>query len=144
MSRVAEETSCVIPSCIKELPKVERLSKKVARKMGLSEDERDNLAIAVTEAVGNAIVHGNKKNPQKKVRLVFRMGKNSVAVSVTDEGPGFDPDKLGDPLDPQNLMKESGRGLFILKTLMDKVSFSFSPDGTTITFVLQKKGQKAR
>jgi serine/threonine-protein kinase RsbW len=139
MSQTSKEISCTIHSRLEELSKIEHLSEKVARKMDLSEDQQDNLSIAVTEAVGNAIVHGNKKDSRKKVYIIFQLEKDRVKVTVRDEGRGFDPDQLTDPLDPRNIMKESGRGLFILKTLMDDVSFTFSPKGTTIYFVMKKK-----
>lgn len=139
MSQTSKEISYTIHSRLEELSKIEHLSEKVARKMELSEDQQDNLSIAVTEAVGNAIVHGNKKDSRKKVYIFFQLEKDRVKVTVRDEGRGFDPDQLTDPLDPENIMKESGRGLFILKALMDDVSFTFSPKGTTIYFVMKKK-----
>lgn len=103
-----------------------------------SEDQRDNLSIAVTEAVGNAIVHGNKKDPNKKVEIIFEIQNDQIQISVVDEGSGFNLEQLADPLDPDNVMKESGRGIFILKTLMDDVDFTFSAKGTTISFTLKK------
>lgn len=139
MNRAPEVTTVTIPSKLKELNKIELLSEEMGRKMSLSEDQQDNLAIAVTEAVGNAIVHGNKKDPEKNVIVTFRLEEDKIEVSVQDEGKGFDPGELADPLDPNNLMKESGRGIFILKSLMDEVSFSFSPKGTTLRFVMKKK-----
>lgn len=142
MSQTPNEIKLTISSRLDELKKVEHLSEKIAKKIALAEDEQNNLSIAVTEAVGNAIVHGNKKDPQKKVYIVFRIQKNQVNVSVKDEGKGFDLDQLSDPLDPQNLMKESGRGIFILKSLMDDVDFSFSTEGTTIRFTLKKGNTK--
>jgi len=140
MKKTSKEISVTIPSRLQELAKIEHLSEEIAQKMALSEDQRENLAIAVTEAVGNAILHGNKKSPRKKVHILFRLEKDRVKVSVRDEGKGFNPDDLFNPLDPKNIMKESGRGIFILKTLMDKVSFSFSPAGTTVEFVMKKRG----
>jgi serine/threonine-protein kinase RsbW len=62
---------------------------------------------------------------------------------VTDEGGGFNPDGVSDPLDPDNIMKESGRGIFILRALMSKVEFTFSPKGTTIHFTMEKKDKQA-
>ena len=139
MKKTSREIRLTIPSRLQELKRIEHLSKEVAGKMGLSEDQHDNLSIAITEAVGNAIVHGNKKDPTKEVRIHIKVRKDRVHISVRDQGKGFNPDKLSDPLDPQNLMKESGRGIFILKTLMDEVSFSFSPEGATVEFVMRKR-----
>lgn len=139
MRRTSEEICVTIHSRLKELTKIEKISGKIAAKMSLSEDQHDNLSIAVTEAVGNAIVHGNKKDPKKKVYITFQIDKDEIKVSVRDEGEGFNPDELSDPLDPKNILKDSGRGIFILKSLMDDVYFTFSPKGTTIHFVLKKK-----
>ncbi len=139
MSQKSEEIEHLIPSRLESLSKIENISGEIARKMDFSKDQKDNLSIAVTEAVGNAIVHGNQKNADKKVHILFKLKKNRVDVFVRDEGKGFNPDELDDPLNPQNLMKESGRGIFILKALTDDVSFSFSPSGTTVKFTLTKK-----
>lgn len=140
MSQKPQEICVTISSKLKELNRIEKLTEKIAKKLDFSEDQQDNLAIAVTEAVGNAIVHGNKKDPDKKVYITFQLEEDRVEVSVRDEGEGFDPNELTNPLDPQYLMKESGRGIFILKSLMDDVSFSFTNEGTTIRFMLKKKG----
>ncbi len=139
MKKNPQEITVIIPSSLKELSKIERLAGEIAREMNFSEDQQDNFSIAVTEAVGNAIIHGNKTNPKKKVQIVFRPKKDRIEVSVTDQGQGFDLNKISNPLAPKNLMKESGRGIFILKTLMDEVSFSFSPKGTTVNFVIKKR-----
>lgn len=137
MSGKSKEICVTIPSRLEELSRIEQLTEDVATKLSLSEDARDNLAIAVTEAVGNAIVHGNKKDPNKKVTIKFVLRDNFVHVSVTDQGEGFQPDELADPLDPANLMKESGRGIFILKSLMTDVCFDFSKGGTTLKFSMK-------
>lgn len=124
----------LIPSKRTQLPKVEKITNSIAKKMKLSEEQTDNLSIAVTEAVGNAIVHGNKENPRKKVTLVFQLKKNEIDISVKDEGKGFEPQELSNPLDPENIMKESGRGIYILKSLMDEVHFT--EGGTKINFTM--------
>ena len=133
---------CTIPSKLKELKCVEELTAQASKQMHLSEDQTDNLAIAVTEAVGNAIVHGNKKDPKKSVTIQYKLNPKSIRVSVTDEGKGFNPDRIANPLDPDNIMKESGRGIFILKQLMDEVRFDFSDRGTTIHMILKIKPEK--
>lgn len=142
MQKKSERITVIIPSQLEELTTIEKLSNDIARKMGLSEDQHDNLSIAVTEAVGNAIVHGNKKDPKKEVRIHVEIKNDRVSVAVTDQGKGFDPDDLADPIDPNNLLRESGRGIFILKALMDEVSWDFGPGGTTLRFTLRKKSTK--
>jgi len=124
-----------IPSKRTQLPKVEKITNSIARRMKLNEEQIDNLSIAVTEAVGNAIVHGNKENPRKKIILEFHLRKNKINISVKDEGEGFEPKKLTNPLDPENIMKESGRGIYILKSLMDEVHFT--EGGTKINFAMK-------
>ncbi len=138
MNNLKKEIRISIKSNLTELVKMEKLSRKIAKQTHLSEDQRDNLSIAVTEAVGNAIVHGNKKDPNKKVEIIFEIQNDQIQISVIDEGSGFNLEQLADPLDPDNVMKESGRGIFILKTLMDDVDFIFSAKGTTISFTLKK------
>lgn len=137
------EMHFLIPSRLDALGRVERIVRKISAQMGLNKDERDNLAISVTEAVGNAIIHGNKKDPEKNVKVDVLLGDGRVQVTVTDQGTGFNPSTLNDPLAPQNLMKEHGRGIFILKSLMDEVDFDFSADGTSIRMVLVKKDPAA-
>jgi serine/threonine-protein kinase RsbW len=136
-NRIRRRSWClVIESRLKELEKVERFSEQVARQSGLSTDESDNLAIAVTEAVGNAITHGNCGDPAKTVEIVFDGLENGIRVRVSDQGCGFDPSRLANPLDPENLMKESGRGIFILKSLMSEVRFDITPRGSSIIMSL--------
>ena len=131
----------VIESRLKELEKVERFSEQVARQSGLSRDESDNLAIAVTEAVGNAITHGNRRDPAKTVEIVFDGLENGIRVRVSDQGCGFDPNCIANPLDPENLMKESGRGIFILKSLMSEVRFDITPCGSSVVMSLTHSTQ---
>jgi serine/threonine-protein kinase RsbW len=130
-----------IPSRLEELGRIERMAAKVARVYCLSQDELDNLAIAVTEAVGNAIIHGNHRDPSKRVRIAFRVDAEFLRIDVQDEGNGFDPGTLSNPLLPENLMKESGRGIFILKSLMDCVDFRFTPTGTVVEMALRMKNR---
>jgi len=138
MSRDNEEIRFTIPSRLEALSQVEKLSSDIAIKLNLTDDQKDNLAIAVTEVVGNAIFHGNKKNPKKTVDICFQIKKDFIHISVTDQGSGFKPAELANPLDPLNVMKESGRGIFILKSIMDDIQFSFSPKGTTVVFKMKR------
>jgi serine/threonine-protein kinase RsbW len=130
-----------IPSRLEELSRVEKLAQKIAKTYCVPPDKLDNLAIAITEAVGNAILHGNKLDPDKIVVIQFRMDGVYLRIDVEDQGRGFDPDSLRDPLLPENLMKESGRGVFILKSLMDDIRFSFSPNGTVVHMALKLRDE---
>ncbi|KAA3660019.1 MAG: ATP-binding protein [Calditrichaeota bacterium] len=121
---------------------VEALTDKISRVMHFSEQERDNIAIAITEAVNNAIYHGNKLDKNKKIHYSIHSSGNSLRFSIRDEGNGFKPSDVPDPLEPANLLKENGRGIFILKSLMDDVSYDFTAGGTTITLVKTKKKEE--
>ena len=127
-----------IRSSLEEIEAVEEMAERAADKMKFSEEERDSLAIAVTEAVNNAIIHGNKQDRRKRVNLRFDFEGEKLIVKIKDQGTGFNPDKISDPLAPENLLKESGRGVFILSTLMDEVKFNFDK-GTEITLVKVRK-----
>lgn len=128
-----------IPSKLERIEMVEKLSEQAADLLNFSEDEKDSLAIAVTEAVNNAIIHGNNKDVNKKVHIKFTFESNAITVRVRDEGGGFNPNNVSDPLDPQNLLKESGRGIFILRALMDHVDFEFGEQGTTLVMTKEKR-----
>ena len=110
------------------------LVEKVAAKMKLIEEEAYNLAISVSEAVANAIIHGNKFDKNKKVKISIFIENNRVTVKVKDQGSGFNPKELNNPIDPENVSKEFGRGVFILRNLMDTVDFNFVKSGTEVIF----------
>jgi serine/threonine-protein kinase RsbW len=103
--------------------KVEGFLLKATRSLGLDEDQFNRLLIATTEAVNNSIIHGNRRNPKKKVVLVCEIGSTSIIIHVQDEGPGINPDKLPDPLSAENLLRENGRGVFLIRSLMSNVRF---------------------
>ncbi len=134
-----KELTLTIQSSLKEIEKVEKLAEKAGAQMRFSEEEQDSLAIAVTEAVNNAILHGNQQDKSKRVHIRFLLEPSTLTVFVRDEGPGFDPGTVSDPLAPENLLKESGRGIFILSTLMDDVRYNFNGDGTEIILVKERK-----
>ena len=129
----------VIPSLLEKLSEVEELTEKAAEQHGILEDDKDNLAIAITELTNNAIIHGNKFDHQKKVTISFYFEDKEVSVYIKDQGPGFDPLAIGNPLDPENLLKESGRGIFILKSIMDDVQFQVSEFGTEVKIIKKIK-----
>ena len=128
--------SLVISSDIHNLGKVEQFIEKVARRAGLTEDQEGNFAIGLTELVNNAILHGNKSDPQKKVTIEVHFTVNELEVIVRDEGEGFDPEALENPIDPENLLKESGRGIFLVEQLVGPVTFRKHDHGTEANFSL--------
>ena len=103
----------------------------------VSESEKHNILVAASEAVNNAIAHGNKNDPAKNVTLDVEYNDKVIVISVEDEGGGFNPDSIPDPLLPENLLKPSGRGIHIIKSLMDRVDFEFTPRGTKVIMRLK-------
>jgi serine/threonine-protein kinase RsbW len=114
----------------KYLENVEKLSSKVARIAQLSESDSDDLGIVTTELVNNAIHHGNKNDTNKNVHITFIVDEKKIELRIKDEGNGFNPNELKDPLAPENLLSESGRGIFLIRNLMDGLDFNFTDSGT--------------
>ena len=118
---------------------VDEWAERIAEEMGFAPDERDDIAISVTEAVNNAIVHGNGQDPTKRVFIEFVKERNELRVSVCDEGGGFNPECIDDPTKPENLMKPFGRGVLIIRSLMDEVDFQCLGEGMKVTLVKRRR-----
>ena len=112
-----------IPSIKENVSVVESFIENVGEKIRIKETIYGNVLVSVTEAVNNAIVHGNKEDKNKKVRLALKQNKKSVRFIVEDEGMGFDHNTLPDPTNPKNIEKVKGRGIFLIKSLSDKTTF---------------------
>lgn len=125
-----------IESSADNLRLVERLIEDVCEIYNVSEDNFGNILIAVTEAVNNAIWHGNKGNPEKSVQIGFENLEKKITFTVSDEGQGFDYNGLPDPTDPNNIDKPNGRGVFLMKNLADKVEFNRNGQEVHLTFLL--------
>jgi serine/threonine-protein kinase RsbW len=122
----------ILPSRLEELERVDEASLRCARQAGLDEGRSTEVAIAVVEAVTNAIMHGNRQDDSKVVRVQFACVPGEIKVMVHDEGGGFDIACLADPTDPERCMRCSGRGIYIMRHVMDRVEFDMS-NGTTVT-----------
>ena len=94
-----------------------------------------NFRVGLTEALSNAMLYGNAQDPDKRVRVEVVLGEASITARVTDEGVGFDPASVPDPRTPQNLCKEGGRGLFLMRELLDEVEYN--DQGNSVTLVLR-------
>lgn len=125
-----------IASKLDRIPEVEALIDKVSEEMGLNEDHYGNVLIAVTEAVNNAIIHGNKYSDTKKVRVNVERIPEGVVFIISDEGAGFDYNNLPDPTAPENIEKPDGRGIFLMKNLSDGVVFDSNGTKVSITFAM--------
>lgn len=117
-----EET---LQSHLDEIIRMESLLNAMATEAGLPEERIPLFIVAVTEALSNAILHGNRQQKDKTVRMRFRFlpADKLLSVEVQDEGEGFDPTNLPDPTHGDNLMRESGRGIFLMRNLADEVLF---------------------
>lgn len=122
-----------IPSNQEYLSDVDMFIEGILRGYGTDESIIADIAISVSELVNNAISHGNAQDDSKKVVVEIDKNCDKVTISVLDEGAGFNPNALADPLAEENLLKEVGRGIFIVKSLMDSVDINPSPHGTKIT-----------
>ncbi len=122
----------VLTSNPKQVGKVEGFLEKVGKRAKLNETQFNKLLVAATEAVNNGIIHGNKRDPKKKVTLTCELESLVLIIRVQDEGPGVDPASIPDPLAEENLMRENGRGVFLMKSLMDNVEFERVPEGSAV------------
>jgi serine/threonine-protein kinase RsbW len=102
---------------------VDSLIEEISANFKISDDSYGNILIALTEAVNNAIHHGNKSNPNKMVNLSYEMVDGILTFEIEDEGPGFDFNHLPDPTHPQNIEKPHGRGVFLMKNLSHNLEF---------------------
>ncbi len=101
-------------------------------RLGLDGDARHWVSIAIREAVANAIKHGNRLDPDKQVEVELAIAGGEAIIRVCDEGEGFDPDMVRNPLAPENLKRPSGRGIFFMKSFMDEIDYGERPDGGTV------------
>lgn len=102
------------------------------QRLGMDEDARHWVDVAVREALANAIKHGNEQNPSKQVHVDLEVEGEELVIRVEDEGVGFDPEQLGDPLAPENLLRPNGRGIFYMKSFMDQIDYGSGPGGGTM------------
>ncbi len=111
------------PSRTENLTLIEKMVDEVCEEHKINEDYYGNILIALTEAVNNAIQHGNKKDSNKMISVAYQSNAKKLVFTVKDEGEGFDYDNLPDPTEPANLEKTNGRGVFLMRNLADEVSF---------------------
>jgi serine/threonine-protein kinase RsbW len=114
---------------------VEAAADKLASEAGLDEEERFRVTMAVREAAVNAVLHGNDYDPTKQITASFENNNKSLIFTISDQGKGVDPDSLPDPLAPENLLRGTGRGIFLIRSFMDEVHFKKLQPGTELTLV---------
>jgi serine/threonine-protein kinase RsbW len=123
---------------------VQVVSDYVGRLTGLDEDQLYEVSVAVRESVVNAIKHGNKNDFEKRVIVEFAVEpRDHMTVWVKDQGQGFDPEEIPDPLAPENIMKGSGRGILFMRNYMDDVALSRHPEGGMQIWMKKRAAQAA-
>jgi len=143
LSMTAKKVVYKLDSTLESVNEAEQKASQLASGSGFDEDEVLRIEMAVREAAVNAVYHGNGYDPNKKITLAFERTEKDLIITVADEGHGLDPDKLPDPLAPENLLKPSGRGIFLIRSFMDEVRFRSLEPGTEITLIKHVRSEAA-
>lgn len=130
-----EHKELILSSSFEEIEQVEPFVKELQQWAQFGDDKMGRIMLTLSEAVTNAVVHGNKEDPGKKVQIKAFKEARHLKIQVRDEGEGFDPEDLPNPLKEENLLQEGGRGVYLIKQYADKVEFS--ERGTTVTMFFQ-------
>ena len=120
-----------IQSSFEMVDLVQVVFESLSTQVGFDEDVSHWMSVAIRESVTNAVRHGNKLDSEKRVLICFEVKDGELRVSVEDEGAGFDPGEIPDPLAEENLLRASGRGIFFMKNFMDEVTYEFKPNRST-------------
>jgi serine/threonine-protein kinase RsbW len=136
MKIITNEIDVIISSALDNLDLIQTLTDCITNFMSFDEDSAHWIGMSVRETVTNAIQHGNKLDLSKKVDICFEVLPDQLSISVKDQGSGFRADEVPNPLDAENLLKPSGRGIFYIRTFMDEVEFrSLSQGGMEVHMV---------
>lgn len=134
----ADSKNLVLNSTFEEMERLEPFVQELKQWAKFNEEDANRIMLTLSEAVNNAIMHGNEENPDKEVAIQTKLdrGSNILRISVEDEGDGFDPDAIPDPLKEENLLNEGGRGVYLIEQYADDVQFSKDGSKVTITYQL--------
>jgi len=125
-----------IPSKIEKLTEIERLIDSISETVNISSDIYANILVGVTEAVKNAIIHGNDLDTQKNVTIEYAISQKFITFKISDLGDGFDYYSIPDPTLPENIEKETGRGLFLMNCLSDEVVYNDTGNEVSLKFFI--------
>ena len=143
MADTTSRISLTLASTLESVSRVEHEAERLAERVGFSEDEISNIAMAVREATVNAVLHGNAYSQEKHVQANFEVNDANFIVRIADEGPGLDASALPDPLSPENILRGSGRGVFLMRAFMDEVHFRQLSPGTELTLIKHRSASQA-
>lgn len=135
--------SFTLASTLATVDRVEQEAETFAKQFGFDEDEISNIAMAVREATVNAVVHGNGYSGSKEVTVLFEATETSLIFRVADQGSGFNAATIPDPLSPENILRGSGRGVFLMRAFMDSVDFRQLSPGTELTLTKHRIAAQA-
>jgi serine/threonine-protein kinase RsbW len=135
-----QRVSYTLDSTLETVDSAEQAASRMAAEAGFGDEEVMQISMAVREAAVNAVLHGNAYDPGKKVSLEFERTERDLVITIRDQGKGLDPAKIPDPLAPENLMKTSGRGIFLIRSFMDEVQIHPTHSGTEIKLVKHVPG----
>jgi serine/threonine-protein kinase RsbW len=138
-ARDSRVVSLDIASRIDMIEMVQTVVHQVSEIVGFDEDALHYLSVAVRESLVNAIRHGNRLDATKRVGIEFTLLPGALSVEVRDQGPGFDPTSVPNPVAPENLLKADGRGIFFMRSFMDEVSYAFPRGGGTVVRMLKRR-----
>jgi len=130
-----ERVSYTLDSTLESVNKAEQTAEALAAKMPFDDESCHRIAMAVREAAVNAVLHGNAYDPNKKVTVSFENTGDSLVIKIADQGRGLKDEDIPDPLAEENLLKQSGRGIFLIRSFMDEVRIRNLEPGTEITLV---------
>jgi serine/threonine-protein kinase RsbW len=119
------------------LPEIEDWIMEIAQEANLNEEKYNHLALSVAEASSNSIVHGNKADKNIPLNIEVTYDSEKIEITFSDKGKGFNIDNVPDPTAPENILKDSGRGIHIMRSFLDDLRYNFSEDGTEVTLVLK-------
>ncbi len=120
---------------MESVSEVEAAAERLAEQAGIDEEERFRVTMAVREAAVNAVLHGNEYDPTKKITVSLENTGSALVITIADEGKGLNPEAVPDPLAPENLLRGTGRGIFLIRSFMDEVHFRQLHPGTELTLV---------
>ena len=127
-------------STLATVDNAEQTANRFAAEAGFDEDEVMQISMAVREAAINAVLHGNAYDPGKKVNFDFEKTSGDLVITVRDQGNGLNVSQIPDPLAPENLLKTSGRGIFLMRSFMDEVALHPSPPGPALKLIKHVHG----
>lgn len=133
--QTTSRVSFTLDSTLDSVNKIEQTAEQTAHRAGFDEDAIPNIAMAVREAAVNAVLHGNAYDTNKHITASFETTVDDLIIRITDQGPGLDPTTLPDPLAAENILRGSGRGIFLIRAFMDEVNFRQLHPGTELTLI---------